>query len=61
MHHSSWQNKPRFSFEANGIPHEFVVSGKHAMNAARMQQDIEKMCHQKFPCLVRRRLQTIPL
>lgn len=34
----------RFSFEANGIPHEFVVSGKHAMNAARMQLDIEKIC-----------------
>ena len=34
----------RFSFEANGIPHEFVVSGKHAMNATRMQQDIEKIC-----------------
>ena len=34
----------RFSFDANGIPHEFVVSGKHAMNAARMQQDIEKIC-----------------
>ncbi|MEG0340903.1 MAG: M61 family peptidase [Acinetobacter sp.] len=34
----------RFSFEANGIPHEFVVSGKHAMNIARMQQDIEKIC-----------------
>ncbi|MGF2636109.1 M61 family metallopeptidase [Acinetobacter johnsonii] len=33
-----------FSFEAKGIPHEFVVSGKHAMNAARMQQDIEKIC-----------------
>ena len=34
----------RFSFEANGIAHEFVVSGKHQMNAARMQQDIEKIC-----------------
>ena len=34
----------RFSFEAKGIPHEFVVSGKHAMNAARMQQDIKKIC-----------------
>lgn len=34
----------RFSFEANGIPHEFVVSGQHAMNAERMQQDIEKIC-----------------
>ena len=34
----------RFSFEAKGIPHEFVVSGKHAMNIARMQQDIEKIC-----------------
>ncbi|MCU4520128.1 PDZ domain-containing protein [Acinetobacter schindleri] len=34
----------RFSFEANGIPHEFVVSGKHEMNAERMQQDLEKIC-----------------
>ncbi|MDN5542188.1 MAG: M61 family peptidase [Acinetobacter sp.] len=34
----------RFGFKANGIPHEFVVSGKHAMNAARMQQDIQKIC-----------------
>ena len=34
----------RFSFDAEGIPHEFVVSGKHAMNAARMQQDIQKIC-----------------
>ncbi|WP_325086750.1 M61 family metallopeptidase [Acinetobacter johnsonii] len=37
-------DQTRFGFEANGIPHEFVVSGKHAMNAARMQQDIEKIC-----------------
>ncbi|CAM4341120.1 M61 family metallopeptidase [Acinetobacter pragensis] len=37
-------DQSRFSFEANGIPHEFVVSGKHAMNAQRMQQDIEKIC-----------------
>ena len=34
----------RFEFEAQGIAHQFVVSGKHAMNAARMQQDIEKIC-----------------
>lgn len=34
----------RFSFEANGIPHEFVVSGKHAMNEQRMKQDIKKIC-----------------
>ncbi|WP_445116146.1 M61 family metallopeptidase [Acinetobacter sp. WZC-1] len=34
----------RFGFEAYGIPHEFVVSGTHAMNAERMQQDIEKIC-----------------
>ena len=34
----------RFSFEAAGIAHEFVISGKHAMNAARMQQDLEKIC-----------------
>ena len=34
----------RFSFSAADIPHEFVVSGKHTMNAVRMQQDIEKIC-----------------
>ena len=34
----------RFSFEANGIAHEFVISGKHAMNEQRMKQDIEKIC-----------------
>ncbi len=34
----------RFNFEANGIAHEFVVSGKHAMNQQRMKQDIEKIC-----------------
>ncbi len=34
----------RFSFEAHGIAHEFVLSGKHTMNAARMQQDLEKIC-----------------
>ncbi len=34
----------RFSFQAARIAHEFVISGKHAMNAARMQQDLEKIC-----------------
>ena len=34
----------RFSFKAQDIPHEFVVSGKHALNVERMQQDIEKIC-----------------
>lgn len=34
----------RFSFSAQGIEHEFVVSGQHQMNAERMQQDIEKIC-----------------
>lgn len=34
----------RFSFEAQGIAHEFVVSGQHAMNTERMKQDIEKIC-----------------
>lgn len=34
----------RFRFEAAGIPHDFVVSGRHAMNAERMQQDLEKIC-----------------
>ena len=37
-------DQTRFSFEANGIPHEFVVSGQHTMNAARMKQDLEKIC-----------------
>ncbi|MFW1755803.1 M61 family metallopeptidase [Acinetobacter guillouiae] len=36
-------DQTRFSFEANGIPHEFVVSGQHTMNAARMKQDLEKI------------------
>lgn len=34
----------RFSFDAEGVAHEFVVSGKHAMNTERMQQDITKIC-----------------
>ncbi len=34
----------RFNFYANEIPHEFVVSGQHNMNLARMQQDLEKIC-----------------
>lgn len=34
----------RFSFEVQGIAHEFVVSGQHAMNTERMQQDIAKIC-----------------
>ncbi|WP_287912595.1 M61 family peptidase [Acinetobacter sp.] len=34
----------RFSFDANGIPHEFVISGQHTMNAERMKQDLEKIC-----------------
>lgn len=37
-------DQTRFSFEAHGIAHEFVVSGQHAMNAERMKQDIEKIC-----------------
>ena len=49
--YATWIDSPfelaeqtRFSFQAADIPHEFVVSGKHAMNAQRMQQDIEKIC-----------------
>jgi len=33
----------RFSFEANGIPHEFVISGKHT-NMGRLEADIQKIC-----------------
>ena len=34
----------RFSFEANGIPHEFVISGQHNTNLERLKTDIEKIC-----------------
>ena len=34
----------RFSFEANGIPHEFVISGKHTTNLTRLQADMAKIC-----------------
>ncbi|WP_436899214.1 M61 family metallopeptidase [Acinetobacter gyllenbergii] len=34
----------RFSFEANGIPHEFVISGKHTTNLSRLEADIQKIC-----------------
>ena len=34
----------RFSFDANGIPHEFVISGKHNANIKRLKTDIEKIC-----------------
>lgn len=34
----------RFSFEANGIPHEFVISGKHTTNMSRLEADIKKIC-----------------
>ena len=33
-----------FEFNAQDIPHAFVVSGQHRMNTERMQQDIEKIC-----------------
>lgn len=34
----------RFSFNAADIPHEFVISGQHQMNAERMQRDLQKIC-----------------
>lgn len=34
----------RFSFEAKGIPHEFVISGKHTTNLSRLEADIQKIC-----------------
>ncbi|MHA3060189.1 M61 family metallopeptidase [Acinetobacter sp. ANC 4636] len=37
-------DQTRFSFEAEGIPHEFVISGKHATNVERLQADIQKIC-----------------
>ncbi|TVT76481.1 MULTISPECIES: M61 family metallopeptidase [Acinetobacter] len=37
-------DQTRFSFQAHGIPHEFVISGKHSTNLTRLQTDIEKIC-----------------
>ena len=37
-------DQTRFSFEAEGIQHEFVISGKHATNIERLQADIQKIC-----------------
>lgn len=34
----------RFSFDANGIPHEFVISGNHMTNMGRLEADIKKIC-----------------
>ncbi|MCH2004837.1 M61 family metallopeptidase [Acinetobacter ursingii] len=34
----------RFSFEAKGIPHEFVVSGQHQTNVERLKSDLTKIC-----------------
>ncbi|WP_111892763.1 M61 family metallopeptidase [Acinetobacter sp. MB5] len=37
-------DQTRFSFDAEGIQHEFVISGKHATNVERLQADIQKIC-----------------
>ncbi|MDC4733860.1 M61 family peptidase [Acinetobacter baumannii] len=37
-------DQTRFSFETNGIEHEFVISGTHATNVDRLKTDIEKIC-----------------
>ncbi|KXZ65276.1 M61 glycyl aminopeptidase [Acinetobacter venetianus] len=37
-------DQSRFSFEANGIPHEFVISGKHSTDLDRLKADIKKIC-----------------
>ncbi|WP_151831711.1 M61 family metallopeptidase [Acinetobacter ursingii] len=34
----------RFSFEANAIEHEFVVSGQHQTNVERLKSDLTKIC-----------------
>lgn len=34
----------RFSFEAEGITHEFVLSGLHHANLDRLKKDLEKIC-----------------
>jgi predicted metalloprotease with PDZ domain len=37
-------DQSRFSFEANGIPHEFMISGKHSTDLNRLKADINKIC-----------------
>ncbi|MHA3051915.1 M61 family metallopeptidase [Acinetobacter sp. ANC 4640] len=37
-------DQTHFSFEAEGIQHEFVISGKHSTNVERLQADIQKIC-----------------
>jgi predicted metalloprotease with PDZ domain len=37
-------DQSRFSFEANGISHEFVISGKHSTDLDRLKADIKKIC-----------------
>lgn len=37
-------DQSRFCFEANGIPHEFVISGKHSTDLDRLKADIKKIC-----------------
>lgn len=37
-------DQTRFSFETNGIEHEFVISGPHNANVDRLKADIEKIC-----------------
>ncbi|MHA3054095.1 M61 family peptidase [Acinetobacter sp. ANC 4633] len=37
-------DQTRFSFEAEGIQHEFVISGKHSTNVERLQADVQKIC-----------------
>ncbi len=37
-------DQSRFSFQANGIPHEFVISGKHSTDLDRLKADIKKIC-----------------
>ncbi|MEF9992961.1 MAG: PDZ domain-containing protein [Acinetobacter sp.] len=37
-------DQSRFSFEANAIPHQFVISGQHNTNLERLKTDIEKIC-----------------
>lgn len=37
-------DQSRFSFEANGIPHEFVISGKQSTDLDRLKADLKKVC-----------------
>jgi len=40
----------RASFRAGGVPHDIVITGRHAADARRLQRDLKRLCehHMRF-------------